>query len=236
MAGTKAKARKEKQPDDQPKGWASGIPVWCSHHKIILITSLRPNPRNAKPHPQKQIDLLAARIKGDGWREPIVISKLSGMISSGHLRRLAAMKLELAEVPVEYQEFEDERDEEAFCIADNKIKSYSELNEQKVGKLIYEDMEGFEPGHALFGYTEEELTDLKLDDHELLEEKDEDEEDEEEFSGRKNVGQRRIVLLYEQKEYDQVNRSLERIRKIQSMGTKTEAATEAIMDYAENQE
>ena len=73
---------------NKAKGWADEIPVYCAHSDIIDIIEVIPNPRNPNVHKDAQIDLLARIIKAQGWRNPIVISKLSGFITKGHGRLL----------------------------------------------------------------------------------------------------------------------------------------------------
>jgi DNA modification methylase len=46
---------------------------------------IRPYPKNAKKHPQKQIDQLAAIVREVGWRQPILVNQ-QGVIVAGHGR------------------------------------------------------------------------------------------------------------------------------------------------------
>ena len=66
------------------------IPVYCAYDEEIAISELKPNPRNPNTHPKEQIELLAKIIKKTGWRSPITVSTLSGMIVKGHGRLMAA--------------------------------------------------------------------------------------------------------------------------------------------------
>jgi hypothetical protein len=63
-----------------------GIIVHCSHDRIVPLAELKLNQRNYNKHPAQQIDLLAKNIKAVGWRHPITVSKLSGLIVAGHAR------------------------------------------------------------------------------------------------------------------------------------------------------
>jgi len=105
---------------------ADGITVHCEHTKIIPITSLKPYPRNNKIHPPNQIALLAKAIKAQGWRAPITVSNQSRFIVRGHARLEAAKKLGVKSVPVDYQDYADEKAERADRIADNKIAELAE--------------------------------------------------------------------------------------------------------------
>lgn len=89
---------------------------------------LRPNPRNPNAHSAEQVRRLADIIQYQGWRHPIIVSNLSGLVVSGHCRLEAARLLKLDRVPVSRQDFESEDQEYAFLIADNAIASWSELD------------------------------------------------------------------------------------------------------------
>jgi len=87
---------------------------------MIKLTKLKPYERNAKKHPQEQIDRLALHIEGVGWDQPIVVDE-NMVILKGHGRRMAALKLGLTEVPVVIAEGLSEAQKKAVRIADNKL-------------------------------------------------------------------------------------------------------------------
>lgn len=89
----------------QPKTYAAGVPVFCAHDAIVPLKELRPNPKNPNQHPPEQIKLLASIIRATGWRGPITVSKRSGFIVKGHGRMMAAELGDMAEVPVDYQDY-----------------------------------------------------------------------------------------------------------------------------------
>lgn len=100
--------------------------IKCSNSKVVDVDSLIPNPKNPNKHPEKQIKLLAKIIKHQGQRLPIVVSKRSGFIVSGHGRLEAIKSLGWAECAIDEQEFATEADEYAHMIADNKIAELAE--------------------------------------------------------------------------------------------------------------
>jgi len=102
--------------------------VHCPHDKLLPLSELNFHPKNTNKHPQDQIDRLAKILEYQGWRYPIKISKRSGFVTSGHGRALAAMKLKWKEVPVSYQDYDDETQELADLTSDNAIASWSELD------------------------------------------------------------------------------------------------------------
>ncbi len=87
---------------------------------LVSISALRTNPRNARKHPAKQIEQLAAAIDKFGWLVPIITDE-TGMIVAGHGRLEAAKALKLKEVPTIRAEFLTDADRRAFILAENRI-------------------------------------------------------------------------------------------------------------------
>lgn len=122
----------------KPKAMAGDIPVYCSHDKIVSITKAVPNPRNPNIHPERQIEILSKIIQEQGWRQPITISNRSGFIVKGHGRYMAAVQFNANDVPVDYQDYENEAEEWADLIADNRIAELSNMNEDLLADLLGE--------------------------------------------------------------------------------------------------
>ena len=141
--------------DHSPKArtLANGIEVWCSFDKLVPVGVLKPNPRNPNTHPQRQFELLAKNIRYFGWRQTITVSKLTGLIVSGHGRLMAAKHLGVEVVPVDYQEFATENDELAVLVADNRLAELSTVDLNELEKIASEwksidfdtILAGFEP-------------------------------------------------------------------------------------------
>lgn len=100
----------------------------CAYKEIIQVKDLKPHPKNRNKHPIEQIERLAKIIEYQGFRHPIIVSKLSGFICAGHGRWEAAKRLKLDAVPVDYQDFESEEQEYAFIQSDNAIALWAELD------------------------------------------------------------------------------------------------------------
>lgn len=111
---------------DQSKN--QDLKIRCEYAELLSIDELRPHPKNRNKHSKDQIDRLAKIIKYQGFRHPIIVSRLSGFIVAGHGRLDAAKKLKLKTVPVDYQEFESEEQEYAFLQSDNSIALWAELD------------------------------------------------------------------------------------------------------------
>lgn len=108
----------------------------CAYDELLPVEKLVPNPRNRNKHSDAQIERLAKLVTAHGWRYPIVVSKRSGFIVSGHGRRDVAIKLGMAEVPVDYQDFASEAEEYQVLISDNEIARWAELDQA----LVIEDL------------------------------------------------------------------------------------------------
>ncbi len=83
------------------------------------ISSIRPYDKNAKKHPVKQVEQVAASIKEFGFNQPVVVDK-SGVIIVGHGRYQAARLLRLETIPVLEADLTDEQ-AKAYRLADNKL-------------------------------------------------------------------------------------------------------------------
>lgn len=141
------------------KAQAAGIPVYCAHDAVVATSELKPNPKNPNKHPQAQIEALGAIIRGNGWRNPITVSTRSGYVVKGHGRLLAAQLEELAEVPVDYQDYESEAAELADLTADNRIAELAETD----NKLLLEVFAGIDAGDidfSLSGYSSKEYEEI----------------------------------------------------------------------------
>lgn len=102
--------------------------IHCLYDTLVAIPKLKLNPKNRNAHPKEQIQRLAEILKYQGWRYPVKVSRLSGMVTSGHGRVEAALLNGWTEVPVNLQDYLNAEQEYADSIADNAIASWSELD------------------------------------------------------------------------------------------------------------
>lgn len=98
----------------------------------VDIDSLVLNPKNNNTHPKEQIERLEKLIKYQGFRNPVVVSNRSGFVIAGHGRIEAAKNLGFKELPVMFQDFENEAEEYAYLTSDNAIQSWSSLDYGKI--------------------------------------------------------------------------------------------------------
>ncbi|MBQ2741950.1 MAG: site-specific DNA-methyltransferase [Oscillospiraceae bacterium] len=149
----------EYQTTAQPKAYAGGVPVFCAHDAIVPLKDLRPNPRNPNTHPPEQIKALGAIIRATGWRGPITVSTLSGLVVKGHGRMMAAELEDMTEVPVDYQNYASEAEELADLTADNRIAELAVVDNKLLAD-IFVDIDTGEIPFMLSGYTEEEYGEI----------------------------------------------------------------------------
>ena len=84
------------------------------------VGDLKPDPRNARTHPKRQIEQLCASIRQFGFTNPVLIDEADVLIA-GHGRLRAAKEVGLAEVPTILLEGLSEPQKKALRLADNKI-------------------------------------------------------------------------------------------------------------------
>lgn len=89
---------------------------------IVLwdIDRLKPYEQNVKLHEPSQVKRIAQSIKEFGWTQPIVVDR-NGVIIAGHGRRLAALSLDLKQVPVLVRDDLDDDAVKALRLTDNRV-------------------------------------------------------------------------------------------------------------------
>ncbi|NCW69942.1 MAG: hypothetical protein EBV86_15545 [Marivivens sp.] len=113
---------------------------------LVDIESIIPNPKNPNKHSEKQIERLTKIFRHQGFREPLTISNQSGFLVCGHGRLEAAKILGVEELPVMFQNFENEAKEFAHMVADNEIARWTEFD-----KVTFEENFSEEIDQDLFG-------------------------------------------------------------------------------------
>ena len=137
-----------------------GFAVFCGYDALVPVESLVENPRNPNMHPDSQLKLLGEIIRGNGWRQPITVSKRSGFIVKGHGRYQAAKLIGCSVVPVDYQNYSTEAEEWADMVADNRIAELAEMDDKSLASLLEELNKDSDIDLEMSGYTDEDLTRL----------------------------------------------------------------------------
>ena len=143
----------------KPKAYADGVPVFCAHDAIVPLKDLRPNPKKPEPAPTGADQAPRVDYKGHRLARPITVSKRSGFIVKGHGRMMAAELGDMAEAPVDYQDYASEAEELADLTADNRIAELATTNNKLLAE-VFADLDTGEIPFMLSGYTEEEYGNL----------------------------------------------------------------------------
>lgn len=88
---------------------------------MVKVEDLIPYEKNMNKHTTDQIDRLVSLIEYQGFRDPLIVQKGTNIVAAGHGRLEAAKKMGMKEVPVLYQEFENEAQFYAFVVSHNAI-------------------------------------------------------------------------------------------------------------------
>ena len=120
--------------------------------RMLEPAKLRPYTKNAKRHPNEQIDKIAAQINAFGFDQPIVCDS-QFVVIKGHGRLEAAIRLGLERVPVILRDDLNENEASASRIGDNKVAESDWINDNlkfEFGTLSRADFDldltGFDEG------------------------------------------------------------------------------------------
>src|SRR4051812_43483222 len=91
--------------------------------------SLKPHPRNARTHPEKQIAKLTASIRAMGFNVPVLISS-DDTILAGHCRVIAAIAASLQTIPTICLQHLTRDQQRLFLLADNKLSTLATWDEE----------------------------------------------------------------------------------------------------------
>lgn len=122
----------------------------------MRVQEITPYERNAKKHPEEQVEHIANSIREFGWQQPLVVDK-DNVLVIGHGRLMAAKKLGLEQVPVVRADDLTEQQIAALRLADNKTNESGwdfELLDMELEGIDQIDMTMF--GFELFDEDEEE--------------------------------------------------------------------------------
>ena len=129
--------------------------------------------RNAKLHPESQIDLICRSIQEFGFLNPCLIDKGRNVIA-GHGRVEAAKRLDMKTVPCVYVEGLSEAQRRAYILADNRLTELGEWDMDLVMSEL-EELEEIDFDIELTGFD----VDLHQDEGSAFREQDEIDLDEE---------------------------------------------------------
>jgi hypothetical protein len=132
---------------------------------VVPIEELVPYAKNARKHPEKQIDALCKSIAAFGFVNPVSVWKGNELIA-GHGRVIAAKRLletgkpeyaYLAKIPVRRCDHLSDKDRRALALADNQIALQAEWDDdilqEELSDLLDNDIDlsvlGFDPSDVV---------------------------------------------------------------------------------------
>lgn len=86
----------------------------------VQLTTLRPNPRNARTHSRKQVGQIAESIRQFGFNNPLIVDS-DMQVLAGHGRLQAVKRLGLKGGPVVCLDHLNDVEKRAYVLADNKL-------------------------------------------------------------------------------------------------------------------
>jgi len=122
--------------NDRDYMFDANVEIKAKNISLVKIGNLKEHPKNPNKHGSDQIDRLVKIIKSQGFRSPVVVSNLSGYVVAGHGRLMAAKRLKLKELPVMYQDFDNEEMEYAHMVADNSLGEWSFLDLGQINQEV----------------------------------------------------------------------------------------------------
>lgn len=189
--------------------------------------NLNPNPRNPNQHSNEQIKRICEVIKAQGFRVPIVVSTRSNLVIAGHGRLRASLELGLEKVPVLYQEFKDESQENLHMLADNRLAELAETDNAML-KDIIQDLDTGDINLDLTGYTEAEIGNLMS---QFFQGDDTGATPIEDLETYENTAIRQIVLICNVEEFEQATQKLAVVRQENNLESNTEAMLWLLNNY-----
>ena len=125
------------------------------------IDKIKPYDKNAKTHPEDQVQLIANSIKEFGFRTPILIDENFSIIQ-GHGRRLASLSLGLKTVPCVIADDLSKEQVKMLRLADNKVAE-SEWDLETLDFELLDLADDFNIKDFGFGFEDEDFSDKNIE-------------------------------------------------------------------------
>jgi len=106
----------------------------------VRISDIKMYERNAKKHPDKQVEQIVKSIKEFGFNDPIAIDE-NNVIIEGHGRYLAGKKLKMEELPCIRLSHLSDKQKKAYILAHNKLTMNTGYNEELLNLELMDILE-----------------------------------------------------------------------------------------------
>lgn len=103
----------------------------------VPIDSLKPDPRNARLHPERNLEALRTSLRYYGQRKPIVVRKNDSRIIAGNGLWQAAKDLGWTEIAAVFVD-DDDAAATGYALMDNQSAILAEWDFDRLGELVTE--------------------------------------------------------------------------------------------------
>lgn len=107
------------------------IKIRCSYSDLLDPKGLIAHPDNNNTHSEKQKEIAKAVLLSTGWLDPVVVSRSTMRIISGHLRAEVAAEMGLAHIPCSLQDFSGRVDEVKCLTVMNELARHADFSTPK---------------------------------------------------------------------------------------------------------
>jgi ParB-like nuclease domain len=107
----------------------------------VPVADLVPDPANARRHPQRNLDGIAASLRVYGQRKPVVVNRRTGAVEAGSGTLEAARALGWTHLAAVYVD-DDPATAAGFAIADNRTAELAEWDAAALDRLLREASTG----------------------------------------------------------------------------------------------
>jgi len=145
---------------DAPSGRLDAARWPASKIEMWPVADLSPYVKNARTHPQEQVDQIAASMERFGFTIPMLVAE-NGTIIAGHGRLMAAAQLGMAEVPVMVARGWSDEDRRLYTLADNRLAETSEWDPETL-QVEWDELNALGLGDdlSMIGFSDEDLKDI----------------------------------------------------------------------------
>jgi hypothetical protein len=127
---------------------------------VVPIEDLIPDPNNARLHPERNMEAIVASLATYGQVKPLVVRKSNNTVIAGNGTLEAAKQLGWTKIAATYVDMND-AEAAGYGLADNRASEFAKWDFEIVAKL---DRLLQESGHAMIGWSQDELEVLRMAD------------------------------------------------------------------------
>lgn len=112
------------------------INIW-KDVELVDPVELKEHPKNPRYHPEKAIEKAMNSIRTYGFTSPIIAQKGTNLILAGHVRKKAAIRLGLKNVPVSFVDLDDIQ-ALGYLVADNRVQDETDWEYSILTSILQE--------------------------------------------------------------------------------------------------